>query len=142
MAKSSAWVVLQNNKSRFLLGKRSNRVSNGGQWGLFGGTVDENENTKKGALRELYEEVGIKAKIKDLQFLWKEEHPGDKKYSYYYKLSVSNKPKTRINWETEKTKWFSIKDMEKLSEEKHFTLKSLLQRVKTSKKFFRRNTGN
>lgn|SRR5487761_722394 len=47
-----------------------------GKWNGFGGKVEEGENIKDGARRELYEEAGINAKnLKEvgvLHFTWKE----------------------------------------------------------------------
>ena len=135
MSKSSGWVVVHDDKFNFLVGKRSQKVSNGGQWGLFGGTIDDGENPKKGAVRELEEEIGLKAKPKDLQFLWRDEHPGDKRHSYYYKLVVSKKPKVKINWETEKTKWLSLKDMMQLTkDDRHFSLQGLVRELQSFNK--------
>ena len=139
MSRSSAWVIVIDSENRILLGKRSQKVSNGGQWGLFGGTIDDGENPANGAARELHEEIGLRAKPRKLRFLWRNEHPGDKRHSYYYRLNMNGKgrPKVKINWETEKAKWFSLKDARKLSS-KHFTLVDMLNKAEAAKKLFKR----
>ncbi|WP_051047119.1 NUDIX hydrolase [Nocardia asiatica] len=46
--------------------KRAYRGRNAGQWGLPGGRVDEGETAAQAALRELHEEVGLRARPDDL----------------------------------------------------------------------------
>ncbi|WP_280497591.1 NUDIX hydrolase [Nocardia asiatica] len=46
--------------------KRAYRGRNAGQWGLPGGRVDEGETAAQAALRELHEELGLRARPDDL----------------------------------------------------------------------------
>ena len=129
-ARSSAWVLVKVGK-KMLLGKRSREVANAGQWGLFGGSIEEGEDPKEGALRELEEEAGLSAKKGELKLLWRGKHPSDdKKHSYFYGWDAKGKvrDKVRINWETEEFGWFSRKDVDKL--DKHFSLEDLARNWK------------
>ena len=127
---SSAWVLVRQGKKKMLLGKRSRKVSNGGQWGLFGGTVDENEDPAKGAARELKEETGLRVKPNRLKLLWRGKHPGDKRHSYYFLWDMGKKnDRVKINWETDKTGWFSVKGAKNIKN-KHFSLADLVKKLK------------
>jgi 8-oxo-dGTP pyrophosphatase MutT (NUDIX family) len=58
----SAWVVIEDPETgRVLLGKRAKSANNAGQWNLFGGGIEGGESALQTALRELWEEGGIKA---------------------------------------------------------------------------------
>ncbi|MFI9413906.1 NUDIX hydrolase [Nocardia gamkensis] len=46
--------------------KRAYRGRNAGQWGLPGGRLDEGETAEQAALRELHEELGLRARPEDL----------------------------------------------------------------------------
>ncbi|MEK7502744.1 MAG: NUDIX hydrolase [Patescibacteria group bacterium] len=55
-----------NDKGEVLLVKRAQNLVRGGKYDIPGGFLDRDENSREGALRELFEETGIKGKI---QFL-------------------------------------------------------------------------
>ena len=71
---ASAIAVIFNNT--VLLAKRSeicyitgNKVPYGGYWSVLGGSIDEGENPKDCAIRELKEESGISIDRKKVKFL-------------------------------------------------------------------------
>ena len=129
-ARSSAWVIVKDKKGRILLGKRSKKVGNSGEWGLFGGSVDGEEDPAKGAARELEEETGLKVSPKKLKKLWRNPHPSDdKKHSHYFFYDMRKKGKVKTNWETEKYRWFTKRGIKKLDDQ-HFTVKDLIGKLK------------
>ena len=65
-------LVIINKDKKILLQKRSmNKLSNPGQWGLTGGKVDVGEDTLTTAVRETYEEIGVKLNKEELKPLCK-----------------------------------------------------------------------
>ncbi len=59
-------VLLNKERNRILLVKRSSIVRNPGKWVFPGGYLERDENTVKGVLRELLEETGYGGKIINL----------------------------------------------------------------------------
>ena len=51
------------NKNRILIGKRKDEDIGGGKWEFPGGKIEIGETNSKALERELYEELGISAKI-------------------------------------------------------------------------------
>jgi len=52
-----AWAVIYCSATgKFLMGKRSSKVNNGGAWNLFGGRIDDGERPREALVRELDEE--------------------------------------------------------------------------------------
>jgi 8-oxo-dGTP pyrophosphatase MutT (NUDIX family) len=54
---------------KVLLAKRNNLGSFPGMWSIFGGRVEEGEETKDAAKREFFEETGIDIDNKELEFV-------------------------------------------------------------------------
>lgn len=54
---------------RVLLGRRKGALG-GGQWCFPGGALEPGETPAAGAIRELYEETGLKVELKDLMVWW------------------------------------------------------------------------
>ena len=53
-------IILKENK--ILLGKRAEKIIEGGKWGLAGGFADRGETLKAAAVREVFEETGYRVK--------------------------------------------------------------------------------
>lgn len=133
--KKTVWAVIRkegkvskNGKSikddKYLLGKRSSKVNNSGQWGLFGGTVDKGESLSTALKRELYEESGLKAvKLRKLFTVVKD----DKQFTFF-EVQVA-KPKVVLNKETSKFKFLTIKDAKLKS--LHMSAKVFFRQLKT-----------
>ena len=60
-------VVCLNDEQQFLIIRRSNIDSRGGQWTIPGGHIDESDTS--GAIRELDEETDLKCDVSDLIYL-------------------------------------------------------------------------
>ncbi|MEZ4103546.1 MAG: NUDIX hydrolase [Candidatus Paceibacterota bacterium] len=82
------------------------------------GHVDEGEDAKVAALREVFEETGIK--IDDAEFLFEEEVPWNYcrsagvHYWYVYKAEVSNMEINRQEEETKSAGWYTVEEMKNL----------------------------
>lgn len=105
--KTSAWMVPYNIKNnRVLVGKRSNKVNNPGQWNFFGGTVDKHENPLEGGFREFYEEAGVRLNASNIIHSNK-IHTG-KKVIYYFVVHISKEFTPRLNSEHTTFRWIKL----------------------------------
>ena len=74
-------IVCIDKDEKILIIRRSNIDSREGQWTIPGGHIDEEDGSiEKGAVRELFEETGLKCDVDDLTFLGE---PKPKKYYFY-----------------------------------------------------------
>ena len=114
-------IIVRNEKKEILLQKRADN----GKWGLPGGCQDLGENLRTTAVRELYEETGIKVKEEDLILIdtlsgekRKRSYPnGDIVYnnSSLYLCNVnSNSIEIKIDSESLKLEFFDINNLPNL----------------------------
>lgn len=95
-----------------LMGKRRDN----GRWTLPGGHLDKGEEKDEGAVRELFEEAGIKVGAKDLKYLGTEDvttFTGKKKRIHAFKyMHDGERPTTKNDpdKEVEKWEWIDCKD--------------------------------
>jgi 8-oxo-dGTP pyrophosphatase MutT (NUDIX family) len=89
-----------------------------GHWMLPGGGRHKKESAEAGALRELYEEVGIRAQRKDLTFVGGFQMSTDFNYHYdLFTLRASRKPILRLQrLEIAEARWLNVRE---LSQMKH-----------------------
>ena len=119
------WVM--NERGDILVQKRAaNKRQHPNKWGICAGHVDAGETVEAAALRELEEELGFKATINDLEFMFiakeQEEYPnGRKNYVFYHNYFM------KTNWEVEDYKI----ETEELSEVKYITFEELEEVIKT-----------
>ena len=114
-----------------LLGKRievhfGQKVDFGGYWSIFAGAMDQNEDIKVGAVRELFEETGIIASPKDLCFI--KSIPQNNKFFhvYYYKVDELIIPK--LNFEHTQSGWFDIFQLDSFTDKIDMKLMNLIKR--------------
>ena len=107
-------VACLNDKQQFLIIRRSNIDSRGGQWTLPGGHIDDLDGSlEAGAVRELDEEAGLVCNISDLQYLGK---PKEKKFYFLTQKWTGevnvDKPNPKTNdIEHDDWKWADIEEI-------------------------------
>ena len=112
-------IIIRNENKEILLQERTDR----NMWGLPGGCQDLGENLKITAIREAYEETGIKLDIENLVLintlsgnLRKNSYPnGDIVYNntslYLADVSINSLEKLKGDSETKRLKFFSLDDI-------------------------------
>lgn len=102
-----------NDKNEVLLAKRSQHVIGSGKYDLPGGFLDHGENTEEGALRELFEETGVRGKVKFLLRI--NDNPKRRKedrqnvdFIYIVKAIPGD---FKVDKETSEVGWFSEDDI-------------------------------
>lgn len=111
---------------RVLVSFRSEQVNEPHTWGTFGGKMDEGEKPEDAARRELVEETGYDGKY-ELIPAYVFVAPG-KKFHYHNFIGLVDKEfEPTYDWETEDSKWLSLKELVELKP-KHFGLKKLLDK--------------
>jgi len=119
------WVM--NERGDILVQKRAaNKKQSPNKWGICAGHVDAGEAIEAAALRELEEELGVKATINDLEFMFiakeQEEHPnGIKNHVFYHNYFMKT---------SQKAEDYKI-ETEELSEVKYITFEELEKVIKT-----------
>lgn len=108
-------IIIQQGK--ILMGKRSDS----GQWGLAGGSIEAGETPKEAAIRELYEEFGLK--VKYLNYLGKSFSPSNPfktkdstdgcSIDFFGEFTIMEKIKININYEMTAYRWIPLEDMDK-----------------------------
>lgn len=101
------------NTGKFLLLFRDSYVEQPHTWGLAGGAIDPQEDSKNAALRELIEETSINADPSQLHLIYTFEDK-DSGFKYYNYLCILEEEETPIlNWENENYGWFSLDNLPK-----------------------------
>jgi len=103
----SVWVILTVGDEVLLL-KRGKKSNNPNLWNFPGGGVEKNEAIKTSAVREVWEEAGIRIKESDLVFTKREEK--SKRILYFYTVAFDKKPTVKINKESAKYRWVKWED--------------------------------
>lgn len=117
------WII--NDKNELLLQKRSaSKKSHPNCWDISGaGHIQAGENVIEGAIRELKEELGVKAEEKDLQYIAtikSTQNPKNKEFGYVYILKCNKKIEDYIfeDKEVSEVKYVYYKELEKMVKEK------------------------
>ncbi len=120
---------------KILLVKRARHLTNAGKFALVGGYIQRDETLEKGALREIMEETGYKAKIKYL--LRVKDSPQRPKedrqnISFVYVVTVLERTGTKDN-ESSEIKWFNLNKLpgpEEFAFDHYQDIQLYLQRLK------------
>lgn len=82
------------------------RTADDGKLGVFGGVMHDDEEPKLGAIREVYEETGLKLTKRDLKYVGYNRHEhtytnGDKAlcHTYRYIVRFAEVPRITLNYE-------------------------------------------
>lgn len=126
---SAGVAVLYENS--ILLGKRiethfGEKVDFGGYWSIFAGAIDRGEDVQEAAVRELFEETGIKALPQDLCFIKSLPQNKNSFHVYYYKINELIIPK--LNFEHTQSGWFDIFKLESFSDKIDMKLINLIKK--------------
>lgn len=108
-------VMLVNKDGKALFLKRSGTGDHGGEWAFSGGGVDEGQDPKQSALRELYEETGYKAddcqEIGDSALDCYVDGASDAppvNFTTFYHRASDDFTKPKLNYESSDYKWASL----------------------------------
>ena len=99
--------IVINKDNELLILRRANYMKNfRGMWGVVGGSIENNEDSKEAAIRELYEETKIeKSDIKDIQRSEDIDH-GNGNITEVWVVKVDD-PEIKISKEHAQYKWIS-----------------------------------
>lgn len=108
---AGAWAIIHCIETdKFLLGKRSASVNNGGAWNFFGGRLDHGEEPCRALMRELAEEAGLRIKQKQLiklsHLAAARSRGTHSREMHYYLLTVDREVVPRLNDEHSRFRWF------------------------------------
>jgi ADP-ribose pyrophosphatase YjhB (NUDIX family) len=105
--------------NRVLLGRRSEKIIEGGKWGLPGGFVDRGETLKGAVEREAFEETGYRvANINLLTVVDDPNRPNDadrQNIAFVFLCEAGGKEGDQ-DWEVIDQKWFSFDELPKKEE--------------------------
>lgn len=112
-SRDGAWAIIHCTATdKFLLGKRSSAVNNGGMWNFFGGRIDCGEAPSRALMRELAEEAGIRIKPKHLSRVSTVKcRDADDRELHYYLLEVERELVPRLNREHSNYGWFNRRSL-------------------------------
>ena len=110
-----AGIVIKNNNGKILFQLRDNKlkIKNPNLWGIFGGGVKKGESPEQAIIRELFEELNLKLREKDLTKILTLGKGDAKKHLFLVKLN-SNKPVLKLR-EGASMRFFSIREFLKQS---------------------------
>lgn len=126
-------MILCEKTGRFLLPLRSEEVLEPSTWGTWGGAINDGEDPKEAALREMTEEIGVQINPKEIYELYVFSS-GNFRYTTFiaivdheFTLDLSDRDQF---WETEKSQWFKLQNFPK---NLHFGLQAIMDDYSASK---------
>jgi len=101
---------------RVLLGKRSEKIIEGGKWGLPGGFVDRGETLKEAVEREAFEETGYR--VTNITFFAviddpNRAHDADRQNIAFVFLCEAGGKEGNSDWEVLEQQWFYFDELPK-----------------------------
>ncbi|MCI9275268.1 MAG: NUDIX domain-containing protein [Clostridia bacterium] len=121
----TAHIWIMNDKKELLIQKRSaTKKSHPNCWDISGaGHIRTGESVTEGAIRELKEELGIKANESELKFIAivkSTKNPENQEFGYVYLLESNNKIKDYVfeDDEVSEVKYVYFEDLEKMVEDR------------------------
>ncbi|ASV44257.1 hypothetical protein PBI_SCTP2_242 [Salicola phage SCTP-2] len=107
----------------FLFLQRSAVVEQPHTWNLAGGAIDPEENSKKAAIRELYEETQINVSEQNTHLIHTYKDDNSSFVFFNFLSVIDNEQQPVLNWENKDYVWESIDNH---PEPLHFGLKEFL----------------
>lgn len=109
----------KNKTLKFLVVKRGNSVDKSGRWSLPGGFLDYHEDLTQCAVREVYEETGVKLSADKLTFQYLHSTPTENQnvvavYSYNEDIPIEEVKLTPQEGEVEEVRWITIEEVKTL----------------------------
>lgn len=118
----SVW-VLNENKELLVQKRSANKKQAPNKYGLCAGHIDPNETPVQTAIRETFEETGIKVEEKDLKFLeiYVNNEEGNKHFKYMYLVRTTMKIEdmTMQPEEVSELKYITLAELRKIVEERN-----------------------
>lgn len=107
-AAGAGCLIIARDTGRICIAHRSQEVEQPGTWGTWGGAIDQGEDPKIAAAREVQEEAGYHGKM-SLIPLYIFSHPSG--FKYYNFLAVVDREFTpQLDWETQGFVWVEFGD--------------------------------
>lgn len=112
----SVRVIIVNDNNEILFVKEKSD----GKWGVPGGWCDLFESARQNAKKEVFEEVGIKVKTKELLAVFNREKYRKPKtilsdYVLYFKANIKDDQKIKLGYEVSAAKFYKIDQLPELS---------------------------
>ena len=124
-------LIFSKSSKRFLLNLRSKYVNEPGEFSIWGGKIDSNENIENAIKREFFEESGYDDEI-NLVPLYIFNSPGSTFIYYNYLGIIKDEFIPKLDWESDGYKWVSYDELFKIKPI-HFGLKNILEDVDSLK---------
>lgn len=132
--------AIDSDSRRYLIGKRSTSVNFSGTWSHWGGSLDENESPKTGAMREAAEETGFDfsgnnyINIKNL-WTYQDVDSNDNNIEYHnFLVTVKHEFTPSLNYETADYAWVTKEELMNLTTSDHIHPGFSLMLIKASSK--------
>ena len=111
-------IFIQNSQNQLLIQKRSKLKS--GKYGITSGHTLQNETAKKGALREIKEEIGVNIKENELNLIYKTKINKITYNLYYIQKEIELSILTLQKEEVEDIYWYTIEEINNLIQKNKF----------------------